>query len=271
MPGIKRVNYDTSHVSPDLVPNRVRPPRRSIGWKKLSGKAPPPMSVADEADGHRLWIASSSNPFFVYTVAAALSFFVAIIFGIGEFLIWLRGEWSLGFEFIIVVTALSLGIIFSFLLFFKSEIRYFIFDRDNGTVAIPKGLFRPHYVLPFSEVECYGSSYLSPHGAQLYNMSLLPKLKPRGKWEGYRNLYMEAIYDHDTADRYWSYICQFMNRQMPLPLNGLTGQLMRFLMEIDARVEDLGTDKIPKEKMEEFERKLYGMADPEKRKKMYPY
>jgi len=229
------------------------------------------MSVAYEADGHRLWIASSSNPFFVYTVVAGLGLFSSIVGGGIELWLYFSDEWEFNVVTLITIVSFITAAIALTLLFFKSEIRYFIFDRDHGTVAIPKGLFRPHYVLPFSEVECYGSSYLSPHGAQLYNMSLLPKLKPRGKWEGYRNLYMEAIYDHDTADRYWSYICQFMNRQMPLPLNGLTGQLMRFLMEIDARVEDLGTDKIPKEKMEEFERKLYGMADPEKRKKLYPY
>ena len=186
-------------------------------------------------------------------------------------MVWLEGTWKLDIWSILAGILFVVFLISILLAIFRPHIHYFIFDRDHGTVLIPKGILRPQYVLPFSEVECYGASYLSPHGAPLYDMKLLPKLKPRGRWEGFRNLYMEAIYDHDTADRYWSYICQFMNRQMPLPLNGLTGQLMRFLMEIDARVEDLGTDKIPKEKLEEFERKLYGMADPEKRKKMYPY
>ena len=269
MPGIKRVNYDTSRISPNLVPNRVKPPR--IGWKKLSGNARPATSVDYLADGHRLWIGSSSNPFIVYSVVAALGYIVALASSIGELIVWFRGYWEPSFATFLLATSLLVGIVSTFLLFFRSEIRYFIFDRDNGTVAIPKGLFRPHYVLPFSEVECYGASYLSPHGAQLYDMKLYPKLKPRRRWEGFRNLYMEAIYDHDTADRYWSYICEFMNRQMPVPDGGLTGQLMRFLMEIDARVEDLGTDKIPKEKMEEFERKLYAMADPDKRRKRYPY
>ena len=268
MPGIKLVNYDTSHPSPNLVPNRARP---RLGWKKLSGKARPANNVDYEADGHRLWIASSSNPFIVYSVMAGLGFIVFSVFGFIELMIWIEEEWEISYGIFVTVISGIVSVSSLILLFFKSEIRYFIFDRDNGTVAIPKGFFRPHYVLPFSEVECYGASYLSPHGAQLYDMKLYPKLKPRRRWEGFRNLYMEAIYDHDTADRYWSYICEFMNRQMPLPLNGLTGQLMRFLMEIDARLEDLGTDKIPKEKLEEFEQRLYGMADPKQRKRLYPY
>ena len=268
MPSIKLVNYDTSHPSPNLVPNRARP---RLGWEKLSGKARPANNVDYEADGHRLWIASSSNPFIVYSVVAGLGLLYALIGGGIELWFYLTERWEFHIGTAITLSSFTIGLVGLALLLRKSEIHYFIFDRDNGTVAIPKGFFRPHYVLPFSEVECYGASYLSPHGAQLYDMKLYPKLKPRRRWEGFRNLYMEAIYDHDTADRYWSYICQFMNRQMPVPDGGLTGQLMRFLMEIDARVEDLGTDKIPKEKMEEFERKLYGMAYPDKRRKRYPY
>ncbi len=267
MPRVKRINYDTARVTPNLEPNRRNPPHRGFGWKKLTGKATPATAVAHKADGHRLWIASTSNPFIVYSVVAALGYIVALASSIGELVVWFRGDWEPSFATFLLATSLLVGIVSTFLLFSKSEIRYFIFDRDHGTVAIPKGLFRPHYVLPFSEVECYGASYLSPHGAQLYDMILYPKLKPRGRWEGFRKLYMEAIYDHDTADRYWSYICLFMDRQKPLPLSGLTGMLMRFLMENDARVEDLGTDKIPKEKVEEYLQRLYGMANREKKRR----
>ena len=151
------------------------------------------MSVAYEADGHRLWIASSSNPFFVYTVVTGLGFLLGILMVGIEIWYWYRDLWDFDYFSAFTIISWVIGFIGLFLLLTKSEIRYFIFDRDNGTVAIPKGLFRPHYVLPFSEVECYGASYLSPHGAQLYDMKLLPKLKPRGRWEGFRNLYMEAI------------------------------------------------------------------------------
>ena len=265
MPRVKRINYDTARVTPNLEPNRRNPPHRGFGWKKLTGKATPATAVAHKADGHRLWIASTSNPFIVYSVVAVLGLFSGIVMlGVG---LWFDSTWEFDLFTLVTVFSLSIGVIGLILLFFKSEIRYFIFDRDNGTVAIPKSFFRPHYVLPFAEVECYGSSYLSPNGAPLYKMSLLPKLKPRGRWEGYRHLYMEAIYDHDTADRYWSYICLFMDRQKPLPLNGLTGTMMRFLMENDARVEDLGTDKIPKEKVEEYLQRLYGMANREKKRR----
>jgi len=267
MPRVKRINYDTARVTPNLEPNRLKPPHRGFGWKKLTGKATPPISVAYDADGHRLWIASMSNPFFVYSVVAALSFMVFAVFGFIELMIWLEEEWEVSYGIFVTVISGTISIVSLVLLLFKSEIRYFIFDRDNGTVAIPKSFFRPHYVLPFSEVECYGSSYLSPNGAPLYKMLLLPKLKPRGRWERYRHLYMEAIYDHDTADRYWSYICLFMDRQKPLPLSGLTGMMMRFLMENDARVEDLGTDKIPKEKVEEYLQRLYGTANREKKRR----
>ncbi len=267
MPRVKRINYDTSRVTPNLEPNRLKPPHRGFGWKKLTGKATPPISVAYDADGHRLWIASMSNPFFVYSVVAALGFLLGILMVGIEIWYWYRDLWEFDYFSVFTTIPWVIGFIGLFLLLTKSEIRYFIFDRDNGTVAIPKGLFRPHYVLPFSEVECYGSSYLSPNGAPLYKMLLLPKLKPRGRWERYRHLYMEAIYDHDTADRYWSYICLFMDRQKPLPLSGLTGMMMRFLMENDARVEDLGTDKIPKEKVEEYLQRFYGMADRGKKRR----
>jgi len=243
----------TVSATPGLKENPKKPRNEWHGPFNIDWRMPKATEYI--ADGHRLFVVSLWNTYFITFVTAFLAYFMAFTFGIIVLsALAFHGEFE-GLEIYGFSISLSVAIIFSLLTRYSSA-RYYVFDREHGTVHFPKGVFRNSFVVPFDQVECYGGQYVTRYGGHHYVTLIRPKLVPKGTIGGIiRRLPLLEGSGRENAEAQWSYILQFMDKSKSVPRVGYSGIWIDFFQRHNARWEDLIAGKLPQTAVDEINRR----------------
>jgi hypothetical protein len=242
----------TQTADSDLVPNRKRP--RWDWHGPFSGQHVKPTAAMHMADGHRLIVSSTWSSVLVFGFISVMSFIILAMLCLTIAVGFWHGEKisDISNEFLIPIPILLFtGIFFGILMFKVGKERFFIFDRDHQTVLFPKGIFKRGFVVPFDQVECYGGRYVTIYGGYHYVPILFPKVVPKGHGRVWRRFIIGNT--KEETQQQWRLICDFMNKNRPLPNIGATGMFIDFFTRNNITLDDYYNGIMPESIMPEVD------------------
>ena len=223
----KEVQYpdcDASYtVTEGLVARKKRPHRKLDGPFFPRDVIPLPEQSYIECDGKHLILLGGIDKKSDYIAnTGVLIFFAALV----TFVVFGVPIYSFGFDIIKdiewfwwPITAFLWGTgIYYFLKYSRTIFESFIiFNREAGTVMFPPHEGLKQFVVPFEQVECYGTMHYHSRGGKHYFTHLIAKKKPRGEKDRECPIHFSEAYGRTPVEKEWKLICTFMDKEQPIP------------------------------------------------------
>jgi len=210
-------------VTEDLVARKKRPHRKLDGPFYPRDVIPLPEDSYIECDGKHLQLVGGLMRSANYNAVGTVLIFFGVVVGAISLVIPI---YTMGIAFIskiawfwwpLTIFLLIIGVHY----YVKSKRTPFndfiIFNREAGTVMFPPLKGRKRLVLPFDQVECYGTMHYHSRGGKHYMTYLSAKKKPRGEKDRECPIHFSEAYGRTPTEREWKLICTFMDKDQPIP------------------------------------------------------